>query len=301
MRCGAPSVVPVPITTPAPINTVPITPGSPGLTVGVWQADVPLLDVPAALAALDAVAADAAARGVRLLVCPELTLTGYDIARVAHEVAEPAGGAMAVAVAGVARASGLAVAWSWPERNGDDVFISAELVDADGTVLARHRKAHLYGADEAAAYTPGPGSPAVAELEGIRVGLLVCYDVEFPEQVRLLALAGADLVACPTALNTPYDKVSTLLVPARAYENQLAIAYANRCGTENHLTYTGLSCLVGPDGADLARAGRTPDLVVGRVTADDLAAARRTNTHLTDRRPALYDGLAHHDPVRSLR
>jgi len=85
--------------------------------------------------------------------------------------------------------------------------------------------------------------------------------------------------------------VSTLLVPARAYENQLAIAYANRCGTENDLTYTGLSCLVGPDGLDLARAGRTPGLLVGRVSAEALADARRTNTHLDDRRPDLYAGL----------
>jgi predicted amidohydrolase len=259
--------------------------------VGVWQADGPLLDVPRALEALDAVAADATARGVRLLVCPELTLTGYDIGDVAREVAEPAGGPMAAAVAGIARAHGLAIAWSWPERAGDDVFIAAEIVDRDGTVLARHRKAHLYGAGEAAAYAPGAGAPAVAELDGLRVGLLVCYDVEFPEQVRLLALAGVDLLACPTALNAPYDAVSTLLVPARAYENQLAIAYANRCGTENDLTYTGLSCLVGPDGVDLARAGRTPVLLVGRVSAEALADARRTNTHLADRRPDLYAGL----------
>lgn len=280
MRETAPSVV-----------LVPNSPDSPALVVGVWQADGPLLDVPRAVADLDAVSADAAARGVRLLVCPELTLTGYDLGAVAREVAEPAGGAMAEAVAGIARVRGLAIAWSWPERAGDDVFIAAEIVDRDGTVLVRHRKAHLYGDAEAAAYTPGAGAPAVAEIDGLRVGLLVCYDVEFPEQVRLLALAGADLVACPTALNAPYDQVSTLLVPARAYENQLAVAYANRCGTENDLTYTGLSCLVGPDGVDLARAGRTPGLLVGRVTTDALAAARRTNTHLADRRPALYAGL----------
>jgi predicted amidohydrolase len=264
----------------------------PGLTVGLWQTDGPLLDIPAALDALDRAADRAATAGVELLVCPELTLTGYDIAPEARALAEPAGGPMASAVAATARRHGLAIAWSWPEQDGAAVHIAAEIVARDGTVLLRHRKAHLFGADEHATYTAGTDdSPGIAELGRLRLGLAVCYDIEFPEQVRLVALAGADLVVCPTALMTPYDAVSTLLVPARAYENQVAVAYANRCGVENDLTYTGLSCLVGPDGADLARAGREPELVVGRVTGAALAEARRANTHLHDRRPELYAPL----------
>jgi predicted amidohydrolase len=271
-----------------PVND---TPRADALVVAAWQPDGPLLDVPAALAALDATAAEAAHRGARLLVCPELTLTGYDIAPRAAELAEPAGGPMAEAVAGIAAEHGLAIAWSWPERDGDHVHIAAELVDRDGTVLARHRKAHLYGPDEAGAYVPGDGTPAVGDIDGYRVGLLVCYDVEFPEQVRMVALAGADLLACPTALMAPYDAVSTLIVPARAFENQMAVAYANRAGSEHDLTYTGLSCVVGPDGADLARADDRPGLVVGTLTSAALDDARRANTHLADRRPEVYGGL----------
>ncbi|MCR1782930.1 carbon-nitrogen hydrolase family protein [Nocardioides carbamazepini] len=261
------------------------------LVVAAWQPDGPLLDVPAALVALDAAAAEAAGRDARLLVCPELTLTGYDIAPRAAALAEPAGGPMAQAVADIARRRALAIAWSWPERDGEQVHIAVELVDRDGTVLARHRKAHLYGPDEAAAYVPGDGAPAVGEIDGYRVGLLVCYDVEFPEQVRLVALAGADLLACPTALMTPYDAVSTLVVPTRAFENQMAIAYANRTGSEHRLTYPGLSCVVGPDGVDLARADDRPGLVVGTLTSAALDEARRANTHLVDRRPEIYAGL----------
>ncbi|MDQ6527335.1 carbon-nitrogen hydrolase family protein [Nocardioides sp. LHD-245] len=267
------------------------TPRAAELVVAVWQPDGPLLDVPAALDALDAAAADAAGRGARLLVGPELTLTGYDIAPQAADLAEPAGGPMARAVAEIARRHGLAIAWSWPERAGGRVHIAAELVDRDGSVLARHRKAHLYGPGEAAAYVPGDGAPAVGEIDGFQVGLLVCYDVEFPEQVRMVALAGADLLACPTALMAPYDAVSTLLVPARAFENQMAVAYANRAGSEHDLTYTGLSCVVGPDGVDLARADDRPGLVVGTLTSAALDAARSANTHLADRRPELYGGL----------
>ena len=265
---------------------------SAGVTVGVWQCAGPLRDVPAALAALDAAAAEAADRGVRLLACPELTLTGYNIARDAAALAEPAGGPTSRAVAAIAARHHLAIAWSWPERDGDLVRISAEIVDRDGTVVARHRKAHLYGADEASAYTPGDGVPAVGEIDGVRVGLLVCYDVEFPEQVRLVALAGADLLVVPTALMEPYEAVSSLLVRARAYENQMAIAYANRAGTEDDLTYCGSSCLVSADGADLARAGADEQLIVASLSTAAIAAARQANTHLHDRRPELYAALS---------
>ncbi len=264
---------------------------APQLVVAVWQPDGPLLDVPAAIQELDDGASRASAQGARLLVAPELTLTGYDIAPQAADLAEPAGGPMAQAVAATAERHGLAIAWSWPERDGGQVHISAELVDRDGTVLARHRKAHLYGPDEAGAYAPGTGTPQVGTIDGYDVGLLVCYDIEFPEQVRMVALAGADLLACPTALMAPYDAVSTLVVPARAFENQMAVAYANRAGVEHELTYTGLSCVVGPDGVDLARAGRDADLVVGTLTAASLDDARRANTHLADRRPEIYGGL----------
>ena len=129
------------------------------------------------------------------------------------------------------------------------------------------------------------------DLDGVRVGILICYDVEFPEAVRALALAGADLVAVPTALMRPYQVVTRTVVPTRAYENQVYVAYANRCGSEGELTYAGESCVVGPDGADLARAGSGEELLLAEIDPARLAASRADNTHLRDRRPALYGAL----------
>ena len=260
------------------------------LDLAVWQSDAPLLDVPAATAALDRAAAAAAAGGARLLVCPELTLTGYGIGAAAHELAEHRGGPLQQAVADVARRHGLATVHSWPERDGDAVHIAAGLVSADGELVAAYRKSHLYG-DETEVYTPGTGEPVVAEVDGFRVGLLVCYDVEFPEQVRRVALAGADVVAVPTALMRPYDEVSDVLVRARALENQVVLAYANRCGPEADLDFCGLSRVVGADGTDLLVAGRGPGVHVVRVTAEHLRSARERNHHLADRRPELYADL----------
>ena len=139
---------------------------------------------------------------------------------------------------------------------------------------------------------PGQGPPTVAELDGLKLGILICYDVEFPENVRLLALQGAELVAVPTANMAPYTFVCRSLVPARAYENHLFLAYANRCGHEGELEYLGQSCIVAPDGTDLARAGAGEELILADVDPARIEAWRPHNPYLADRRPELYGGLA---------
>lgn len=235
-------------------------------------------------------AREASAVGARLLVTPEAFTSGYAVPGVAG-AAQPADGPWHAAIAAIAVAADVAILYGHPERDGDQVFNSATLVDRDGEELTRHRKTHLYGDVDLATYTPGDGDLALAELDGVRVGVLICYDVEFPEAVRTLALAGVDLVAVPTALMRPYEVVARTIVPARAYENQVYVAYANRCGSEGPLTYCGESCVVGPDGADLARAGSGDELMLAEIDPARLAASRAVNTHLGDRRPELYRTL----------
>ena len=116
----------------------------------------------------------------------------------------------------------------------------------------------------------------MAELDGLRLGVLICYDVEFPENVRLLALQGAALVAVPTANMAPYTFVCRALVPARAYENHLFLAYANRCGREGELEYLGQSCIVAPDGTDLARAGPGEEVILADIDPARIASGART-------------------------
>ncbi|MDO7868217.1 carbon-nitrogen hydrolase family protein [Nocardioides jiangxiensis] len=254
------------------------------MKIAVWQTGS------ADLGRLRERALEAAHAGARLLVVPEAFTTGYNVPGVA-DLAQPADGPWSEAVAGIAAEAGLAVLYGFPEREGRRVFNSAALVDRDGSVLAKHRKAHLYGDVDWSTYTPGDALGALAELDGLTVGILICYDVEFPESVRAVALAGADLVAVPTALMRPYEVVARTLVPARAYENQVHLAYANRSGSEGSLTYCGESCVVGPDGADLARAGSGDELVMAEIDPARLASSRADNTHLGDRRPELYGPL----------
>jgi predicted amidohydrolase len=190
----------------------------------------------------------------------------------------------------LARQLGTALAYGYPETDGEHVYNSVQLVDATGNRLANYRKTHLFGDLDKAWFTPGDEPVVQADLGGVRIGLLICYDVEFPELVRAHALAGTELLVVPTALMSPYELVADTLVPARAYESQLFVAYANRCDTEQELTYCGRSCVVAPTGEVLARAGAGPEVIAADVTRDALAASRLENTHLADRRPELYRG-----------
>ncbi|WP_370966836.1 carbon-nitrogen hydrolase family protein [Amycolatopsis sp. cg9] len=240
----------------------------------------PFAELPAALAGTDA----------DLVVTAEMSTTGYHIGARTHELAEPADGPIARRMSALARETGVALAYGYPESDGAQVHNSVQLVDAAGRRLANYRKTHLFGDLDKAWFTPGGEAVVQADLGGLRIGLLICYDVEFPELVRAHALAGTELLVVPTALMSPYELVADTLVPARAYESQLFVAYANRCDTERELTYCGRSCVVAPTGEVLARAGSGPELVHADVTREALAASRLENTHLADRRPELYRG-----------
>ncbi|MEU9059447.1 carbon-nitrogen hydrolase family protein [Streptomyces sp. NPDC048430] len=243
------------------------------------------------LAALDEAAARAAAAGARLLVCPELFLTGYAIGDAVPELAEPADGPAARAVAGICVRHGLAIHYGYPEREDEAVFNAAQLIGPDGAPLANYRKTHLYGGFEEEWFTPGEQPVVQAELDGMRVGLLICYDVEFPENVRAHALAGTELLLVPTALMHPFTFVAESVVPVRAFENQLYIAYVNRAGSEGEFDFTGLSCLAGPDGTVRVRAGRGEELLIGEADPGLLAGSRAANPYIEDRRPGLYGSL----------
>ncbi|MFJ6835319.1 carbon-nitrogen hydrolase family protein [Streptomyces sp. NPDC091209] len=254
------------------------------------------------LKVLDEAAGRAAAAGAGLIVTPEMFLTGYAIGDDIARLAEPADGDSADAVAEIATRHGVAVAYGYPEREaghgegspadgGANVFNSVQLISADGTRLANYRKTHLFGCFERDHFTPGEQTVVQAELNGLRVGLMICYDVEFPENVRAHALAGTDLLLVPTAQMHPFQFVAESVVPVRAFENQMYVAYVNRTGPEGEFEFVGLSSLASPDGIVRARAGRGEELVLADADPVLLAASRETNPYLKDRRPGLYGSL----------
>lgn len=232
----------------------------------------------------------AAAEGAALLVTPEMSLTGYNLGGRVRDLAEPADGPLFTEVSRIAADTGVAIVYGFPELADGDVYNAVRFVDATGASRALYRKTHLFGGLDRDLFRPGDELVVQVDFDGHRIGLLVCYDVEFPEPVRAHAQAGTTLLVVPTALMAPNTSVATLLVPARALENQLHLAYVNRCDTEGELDYVGLSALVGPDGAELLRGGGTETLLVGDVDPAATEASRAELSYLGDRRMDLYPG-----------
>ncbi|MFI1995371.1 carbon-nitrogen hydrolase family protein [Actinoplanes sp. NPDC020271] len=241
------------------------------------------------LGQLEQIAAAAAGDGASLLVTPEMSATGYHLARgQMAELAEPADGPLTAAVARIAARHRLAVVYGWPERDGRAVYNSVQLVGADGTVAARYRKTHLYGEFDRSSFAPGDDLLVQAKVGAFTVGLIVCYDVEFPETVRAHALAGTELLVVPTALVRPWEFVARTIVPARAFESQLFLAYVN-WHSPSADGYCGLSTVAGPDGRAWSRP--SGPLLIADLDRGALAAARQATPYLADRRPELYGGV----------
>lgn len=277
------------------------------VTIAVSQLAISVGEPAKNRAAAAAAITEAAGRGARIVVLPELTPSGYvfsDVAQ-ARALGEPADGATAADWTGLAAAHDIVVIGGFAELADDgQLYNSAMLVDATG-VRAVYRKAHLWDA-EADFFTPGDAQPPVVPTRYGRIAVMICYDVEFPEWVRLPALAGAELLAVPT--NWPEQPVPagerpmvTVNVQTAAFANRMFVAAACRCAEERGVAWVGGSIIAGPDGYPLAGPAS-----VGGVAGDpgtalselllaecDLAHARdkatgpRNDAH-ADRRPELY-------------
>jgi 5-aminopentanamidase len=186
---------------------------------------------------------------------------------------------------------GIAIVGGLPERLPHGIANTVLFLDDSGAELARYRKTHLFSALDRTLFVPGDVLPAPVTFRGVQISLLICYDVEFPETVRTVALAGAEVILVPTAQMEPYEFLAEKLVRVRAWENRLYIAYINRSGAEGKLRYVGRTSIVGPSGEVLAARGGTHDegIVIAVVDTEITASARQRNPYLSDRRPALYD------------
>jgi 5-aminopentanamidase len=253
--------------------------------VAAWQCEPGPLDVPGNLRRLDAICAQAAARQIEVLVTPEMFTSGYGLTpEQVLNLAEDAGGPTDAAVAQIAQRHRLAIVYGHPERAaGGGAYNAATYVGPDGVVRGHHRKVHLFGDVDRRLFVPNPGPPAAFDVDDTRVGVLICYDVEFPEAVRRLAADGARTVLVPTANMAGFEVVQQVLVRARACENGCGVVYANYCGADDLFEYNGLSVICGPEGEVLAEAGaQGEELIVADLPGES------AGTYLADRRADLY-------------
>jgi predicted amidohydrolase len=230
------------------------------------------------------------------VVLPELCHSGYvfDSAPEARAAAVPADGELLAGWAAEAARGDAVVIGGFCELGHDGrVFNSAAVVDRDG-VIAVYRKLHLWN-DEASWFVPGEAPAPVVETRHGRIGVGVCYDIEFPELTRGLALAGAELIALPT--NWPREAGTAeptphLLARATAFFSHVYVAVCDRGGDERGVGFQGASVIAGPRGTALAAAA--PGAIAETVfAACHLGATRNKRTGprndaLADRRPEHY-------------
>jgi 5-aminopentanamidase len=244
---------------------------------------------------------EAADAGAEVIVLPELITSGYmfsstqEAAQVAiaadHELlrewADEAGRAGAVVVGGFCESD--------PD-GGDRVFNSAVIAEG-GEIRAVYRKLHLWD-NEHAIFTPGTEAPPVVQTSVGRVGVVICYDLEFPELTRSVALAGAQLLAVPT--NWPLfprpvgERPSEATIAmATGRINRMAVACADRLGTERGQDWTGGATIVDPEGW-VAAESLSPGLLLADVDLGQALDKRLTERAdvFGDRRPELYSAVA---------
>ncbi|MDI6687154.1 MAG: carbon-nitrogen family hydrolase [Desulfobacterales bacterium] len=189
----------------------------------------------------------------------------------------------------VASRYNMIIAGSLPKLSGDDIFNTMYLIDGDRGLINTYRKIHLFSRTHENKYFCAGNKAVVCETSVGAVGLMICYDLRFPELCRALALSGALLVL--TSAQWPLERIAhwDILLRARAIENQIFMAAANRCGIENNIEYGGRSLLVSPTGEILANAQDRECIISSEIDFAQLFEFRRKIPCLNERMPDAYD------------
>lgn len=238
--------------------------------------------------------------GCDLIVLPELWVCGVDV-HATHDsvraVAEPVDGPRARALAAAARAAGSwLVAGSMPEASGDHVYNTALVFDRVGRLRGSFRKVHLYAVmGEDRAFAAGDSLLVVDTEDFGPMGVVICFDGDFPEVGRALGAAGARVIVHPSAYETAAASWWDRLYPAHALSDGQWWISSNQCGVVDALTLLGASRIVSPSGAIVAEAvraaeGATPDPVTMRVEIELAAGLAEWDRDCS----VLRDGLREH-------
>ena len=223
-----------------------------------------------------------------LVLCPELFASGYNVGKELVKHAEPTGGSIFDRIATLASELNTAIVYGYPEKSGDRLYNAAAFVTPQGTLLANHRKQlNSPGSFEMEYFSTGK-RPTSLVFNGFTIAILICYEVEFPEAVRIAALEGAQLVLVPTALTRQWDVVASRVVPARAFENGVWLAYANHIGHENGMDYLGGSKIVAPDGKIEAQAGTIETFIATKIDINRVNIAQQRLPYLRDFKKYLH-------------
>lgn len=260
------------------------------MKIGCAQIDCVVGDVAGNVRKLRDFAMRARDAGCELVVFPEMADTTCDMSAAMQHGASWDGGAF-VQLQSIARETSLCIVCGLSERDGARLFNAVAIVGPDGELLARYRKTHLITTEpfsEDRVFTAGE-SLTMFSFGGITFGVMVCYDLRFPEVARHYATRGAAAIVMPSAW--PLSRIAhwRTLTAARAIENQLYLACANRTGIDRDVRFGGASCIIDPWGESVASAPESEEaLVSGSIDIARVNEIREYMPVFKHRRSDLY-------------
>lgn len=267
------------------------------VTIACGQMDCELGNLNANLNKIEHAIEEAASQGANIVCFPELSTTGYRqdlLGDKLWELAEPIPGPTTSRMGALAKKLGVYVILPMIEKGTIEGIVhnSAVLISKDGSVQGVYRKNHAYST-EGHYFTAGNSYP-VFQTEFGKIGMMICYDMGFPEVARALTLQGAEIIFVPSAWCQEDEDIWDINIPCRALENRVFVVAVNRVGQEgDELTMHGKSKIVDPRGKTLVQAERfQEDLILTTVDLDDLISARHQIPYLKDRKPYTYGLLS---------
>lgn len=220
----------------------------------------------------------------RLIVLPEMWNTGYawrklgGLSERTPEILEE-----------LKRASkkGSIIIGSIPEKYGNDIYNTAYVIDS-GRLIGKYRKIHLFTPMKEDYFLKAGSEPLLCNTSIGKIGVLICYDVRFPELARKLTLEGAEMLVVPAEWPHPRLDHWRTILKARAIENQLFVIAANRCGKQGMVRFCGNSMVVNPWGEVIAEAGEKEETITAEIDLGLVSKYRNEMPALKDRRQEVY-------------
>jgi (R)-amidase len=221
------------------------------------------------------------AADTELLIFPETYVTGFPTRDTVAQLAEPLNGSSLAAVHAAARARNVSIAVGIAEVDDGRYFNTTVLITPEDGVALHYRKTQLWSG-ERNVFQPGDRL-VTAMWKGIRIGLLICYDIEFPETARALGQLGAQILIVTNGNFDPYGPTHRTCIMARALENQAFAVMVNRVGQgDDGLVFAGGSCVVDPFGDLLVEAGREETRICMELDLSKLGKAREPYVYTHD-------------------
>jgi predicted amidohydrolase len=231
-----------------------------------------------------------------VILLPELWNTGFAPREIDPSLADEDGARTKRFCAALAKKHNVnLVAGSVLTRKGGELYNTAYVFDRAGDCIAEYDKTHLFSpSGEGEAYAAG-NQIVTFSLNGVACGIMICYDLRFPELARALALKGAKVLLIPAEWPRQRTEQMLALLRARAIENQMFATVCNGCGEALGTRFGGKSAIIDPLGNYLSLAGRGEKIISATIDFAAQEKIRRELPVFSDRRPELYGSITHMD------